>query len=41
MTPLPVTPAEAGVSGQKVTVGLHEIPAFAGMTVRGQAAITT
>ena len=27
-----VTPAQAGVSGQDVTVGLHEIPAFAGMT---------
>ena len=27
-----VTPAKAGVSGQEVSAGLHEIPAFAGMT---------
>ena len=27
-----VTRAKAGVSGQEVAAGLHEIPAFAGMT---------
>jgi hypothetical protein len=27
-----VIPAKAGISGQDVTAGLHEIPAFAGMT---------
>ena len=25
-------PANAGTSGQEVTAGLHEVPAFAGMT---------
>ena len=33
-----VTPAEAGVSGPEVTVGLHEIPAFAGITGKGDCA---
>ena len=28
-----VVPAKAGTSGQEVTAGLHEIPAFAGMTI--------
>jgi hypothetical protein len=27
-----VIPAQAGISGQEVTVGLNEIPASAGMT---------
>jgi hypothetical protein len=27
-----VTPAEAGVPGPEVSAGLHQIPAFAGMT---------
>jgi hypothetical protein len=29
---LTVIPAKAGISGPEVTAGLHEIPAFAGMT---------
>ena len=28
-----VIPAKAGISGQEVPAGLHEIPAFAGATV--------
>jgi hypothetical protein len=28
-----VIPAKAGTSGRKVTAGLPEVPAFAGMTV--------
>jgi hypothetical protein len=28
-----VIPAKAGISGQEVTAGLHETPAFAGVTV--------
>ncbi|MEA3052223.1 MAG: hypothetical protein QOG72_1126 [Sphingomonadales bacterium] len=27
-----VIPAKAGTSGQEVSAGLHEVPAFAGMT---------
>jgi len=27
-----VIPAKAGISGRKVTAGLHETPAFAGVT---------
>jgi hypothetical protein len=27
-----VIPAQAGISGQEITAGLAEIPAFAGMT---------
>lgn len=27
-----VMPAKAGISGQDVTAGLHEAPAFAGVT---------
>ena len=27
-----VIPAKAGTSGRKGTAGLHEVPAFAGMT---------
>jgi hypothetical protein len=29
----PVIPAKAGTSGRKVSAGLPEVPAFAGMTV--------
>jgi hypothetical protein len=32
MMHLSVIPAQAGISGRKVTACLHEIPAFAGMT---------
>jgi hypothetical protein len=28
-----VIPAEAGTSGQEVAAGLHEAPAFAGVTI--------
>jgi len=31
-----VAPAEAGASKSKVSAGLHEIPAFAGMTGNGR-----
>jgi hypothetical protein len=31
---LSVIPAKAGIPGRKVTAGLSEIPAFAGMTGR-------
>ena len=30
-----VIPAKAGISEQEVTVGLHETPAFAGVTREG------
>jgi hypothetical protein len=30
-----VIPAKAGTSGQKGMAGLHEAPAFAGVTVNG------
>ncbi|MEA3008435.1 MAG: hypothetical protein QOJ91_127 [Sphingomonadales bacterium] len=30
----PVIPAKAGTSGQEITAGLHEAPAFAGVTVQ-------
>jgi hypothetical protein len=33
MTALLVIPAEAGTSGQEVSAGLPEAPAFAGVTV--------
>jgi hypothetical protein len=29
---IPVIPAKAGTSGREVSVGLPEVPAFAGMT---------
>jgi hypothetical protein len=32
MKPHTVIPAKAGTSGQAVSAGLHEIPAFAGTT---------
>jgi hypothetical protein len=32
-----VIPAQAGIPGQDVSAGLHEIPASAGMTELGQA----
>jgi hypothetical protein len=31
-----VTPAKAGVSEPEVSAGLHQIPAFAGMTRRAE-----
>ena len=37
----PVIPAKAGTSGRKVTAGLHETPAFAGVTVRLASATRT
>jgi hypothetical protein len=30
---LAVIPAKAGTSGREVSAGLHEVPAFAGMTI--------